>query len=115
MFGLLSSLLNDISQGTTLRPAPTEKSKSHLDISLPSGWSGPFHGSALLFPNDLPLVVRGADRRRERAETEAGILGCRQIATRLGCPAGFTTGAAAKVRNVDRLGEKVRPGTFGKI
>ena len=26
-----------------------------------------------------------------------------------------TTGAAAKVMNFDRLGKKVRPGTFGKI
>ena len=35
-----SSLLNDMSQGKTLRPALAEKSKHHRDRCSPSGWSG---------------------------------------------------------------------------
>ena len=38
-----------------------------------------------------------------------------QLATWLRTNGVNTNGAAAKVMNFDRLGEKVRPGTFGKI
>ena len=50
IFGPLSSLLEYCSQGKTLRPALTEKSKSHRDIVLPSGWSGPLFMSPTALP-----------------------------------------------------------------
>ena len=39
-----------------------------------------------------------------------GVLGCGQMRSTL-----ISNGAPAKVMGCDRLGKKVRPGTFGKI
>ena len=54
IFGLLSSLLEDISEGKTLSPALAEKSNNHRDICSPLlGGLAPSACLSLLFPESL--------------------------------------------------------------
>ena len=59
---------------------------------------------------------RGAGAREEESQPACSFAALR-LAPRLGCKTNGvnTNGAAAKVMNFDRLGKKVRPGTFVNI
>ena len=96
--GLLSSLLKYLSQGKMLRLALAEMSKSHRDVLLPSGWSGPL--CMLLAALPWEEAARHGDAARRHYES------ARRHRTRLQCRHGSDLSAGGKGCNKKRIGRR---------